>query len=441
MKNIVIRLSINMKPLFIITILCTLFGCSSDDTTSEETQNATQSTPNILFIIADDLGKDALNGFPEGSIKPNTPHIDAIRNAGLSFNNFWSYPTCSPTRASILTGKYGYRTDVKWAGDVIQNSETSLQQYISNQTNTSYATAVVGKWHLAGNSSTFNPEVFGIDYYAGLLRGEPQSYYNWLLTEDGSSTLQTDYSTTAFTDLSINWIQQQNKPWFMWLAYNAPHTPFHVPPSNMHMQGNLPEYANGMDETPYYMAAIEAMDYQIGRLLDTLSETEKANTTIIFIGDNGTPNEVVQTPYLSTTAKGTLYQGGINVPLFISGHGVTRTGIDPNLITSTDLFATIAQLAGVGTDQINDSKSFKSLLTENTTIRDFQYAEKDDGNVNNWTINNGNFKLITYANGAQEFYNLNNDAYETSNLLNITLTTEQANAKASLETELSTIRN
>lgn len=428
-----------MKQLLFITITFLLISCNKEEGTTE-IQNPTENAPNILFIIADDLGKDAINGFSEGSIKPTTPNIDAIRNSGLSFTNFWSYPTCSPTRASILTGKYGYRTGVKWASDVLNNSEISLQQYIKGQTNNKYATAIVGKWHLSGNDGTFNPEIFGIDYYAGLIRGEAQSYYNWLLTEDGSSHIETAYATTKFTDLAIDWINKQDKPWFLWLAYNAPHTPFHVPPNGMHSQGNLPEFSSGKDEMPYYMAAIEAMDFQIGRLLDNMSQEERDNTIIIFIGDNGSPNEVAQNPYNYFTVKGSLNQGGVNVPMFISGKGVLKTGNDDSLITSTDLFSTIAQIAGVSSSEIHDSKSFKSLLTQTSTIRNFQYAEKDDGVNNLWAINNGHYKLIVNSNGQKEFYYLVDDPYEQNNLMNGTLSSTQTTAKTALEAELLNIR-
>ncbi|WP_296313775.1 sulfatase-like hydrolase/transferase, partial [Winogradskyella sp. UBA3174] len=171
------------------------------------------------------------------------------------------------------------------------------------QTNNKYASAIVGKWHLSGYNSAINPETFGIDYYAGLIRGAVDDYYQWQLSEDGATSQNTEYITEVFTDLSIDWINQQSKPWFMWLAYNAPHTPFHAPPSNMHSQGNLPTYNNGLDPIPYYIAAIEAMDFQIGRLLDDIPEDERNNTIIIFIGDNGTPNQVAQSPYSSATVK------------------------------------------------------------------------------------------------------------------------------------------
>ncbi|MFM1877096.1 MAG: hypothetical protein RL266_2833 [Bacteroidota bacterium] len=421
-----------------LTICCfsILVGCKKDCPDEPESTH-----PNILLIVADDLGKDAISGFTEGSIKPNTPNIDAIRTAGLSFSNFWVYPTCSPTRSSIITGKYGYRTGVKWAGDELASSEISLQQYIRNHTNNRYASAIVGKWHLSGDLTNVNPEDFGIDYYAGLIRGAVSDYYHWQFTEDGTTSPENTYTTEFFTDLSIDWINEQSKPWFLWLAYNAPHSPFHVPPSNLHGQGNLPEYESGMDGTPYYMAAVEAIDHEIGRLLENIPENELSNTVIIFIGDNGSPVQVAQLPYEGTKVKGTLYQGGINVPMFVSGVGVTRIDTDNNLVCSTDLFATIAELAGASITQYHDSESFRSLLSGSAIIRNFQYSEMNDGTNDAWAISNGAYKLMTNANGNQELYDLNADPYEQNDLLTGSLTQEQSNAKLALETELLNIRN
>lgn len=426
--------SVHLLPAILIAFM--ISSCSKDEPAiiSSDTD-----VPNILLIIADDLGKDAMSGFAEGSIKPSTPNINAIRNNGLTFSNFWVNPTCSPTRASIITGKYGYHTGVKGVGDVLSPSEVTLQKYISDHTNGKYATALVGKWHLSGNT-TANPETFGIDYYAGLIRGAVDDYYQWQLTEDGATSLQTKYTTEVFTDLAIEWINDQSKPWFLWLAYNAPHTPFHVPPSNMHAQGSLAAYASGKDPTPYFMAAIEAMDYQIGRLLSNIPADERDNTIIIFIGDNGTPNQVAQSPYTSSTVKNTLYQGGINTPMFIAGKGVSRMGTDSNLLNGTDLFATISELAGVTTPQYHDSQSFESLLSQSNTIRNYQYTELNNGTLESWTIRNNKYKLIVDANGNEEMYDLENDPYEKSNLLNGTLSSTALNAKMELETELDNIR-
>ena len=415
-------------------LICSCFKEGNENT-------ATTERPNILLIIADDLGKDAIKGYSEGSIKPNTPNIDAIRNEGITFNNLWVNPTCTPTRASIITGKYGYRTGVKWASDQLPSSEVTLQEYISDETNNSYASAIIGKWHLSGNNTSVSPESFGIDYYAGLFRGAVNDYYQWQLTEDGVGTLQTDYITESFTDLSVEWVSQQDKPWFLWLAYNAPHTPFHVPPANMHQQGDLPEYVDGLDPIPYYMAAIEAMDFQIGRLLDSMEEEERENTVIIFIGDNGTPVEAAQLPYSSNTVKGTLFQGGINVPMFVSGVDVTRVGVDDNLITSTDLFATISQIAGVSKSEINDSRSFESLLSQSSTLREFQYTEMDSGNLDDWAIRNSTYKLIISASGTEQLYNLFIDPYELNDLMTNTLSSAASDSRQELLEELLNIRN
>lgn len=429
-----------IATIFFVTILT---SCSEDPVIDPpDVDPPSVESPNILFIIADDLGKDAINGFTEGSIKPNTPNIDAIRNNGLSFNNFWTSPTCTPTRSSIFTGKYGYRTDVKRAGDILAESEIGLQKHISDNTDNSYASAIIGKWHLSGNGLGADPESFGIDYYAGLIRGVVDDYYEWKFTEDGLSTTETSYATEKFTDLSIDWVNEQSKPWFLWLAYNAPHTPFHAPPSNMHSQGSLPAYVNGLDPIPYFMAAIEAMDFQIGRLLDNIPVDERENTIIIFIGDNGTPSQVAQSPYSSTTVKNTLYQGGINAPMFISGKDVSRTGSDNSLITSSDLFSTLSEIAGVSATSIHDSKSFKSLFKSNSSsIRDYQYSEMNDGMTDAWAISNGEYKLIVSSNGMEQMYNLINDLYENNDLLNGTLTAGEEKAKEVLEAELLIIRN
>lgn len=444
-KQILLKKIIHTYRAFLLLMALSLIACSSDSggysDNSVDPIIAPESYPNILLIIADDMGRDATFGFSEGSLKPITPHINSIKNSGITFQNFWSYPTCSPTRASIITGKYGYRTGVKWAGDVLPSTERSLQKYIKEETGSRYNSAVIGKWHLSGNNSSLDRSAFGIDYYAGLMGGGLQNYFQWNLTNDQGTNLQSGYSSKIFTDLAMDWVGAQDQPWFLWLAYNAPHTPFHKPPSIMHNQGELTNYSEGIDPMPYYLAAIEAMDFQIGRLINGLTQEERDNTIILFMGDNGTPNEVGQSPYPDNAVKGSLYQGGINVPLFVSGKGVQRTGNDYNLLTSTDLFSTIAQLAGVDSDEIHDSKSFMNLLTADDGQRAFQYSEMESPNASKWAISNGDYKLIVRANGAQELYDLVSDPYESENLIGAALSLEAIDAKTALEAELHVIRN
>ncbi len=434
----------SFKNCFFSTCISLLFfSCSSPLLNDSDVDTTSTSTkPNILLIIADDMGLDATPNYSEGTVKPNMPILQGLMNSGITFENFWSYPVCSPTRASILTGKYGSKTGVLKVGDVISTSETSLQKYINEGTSNAYATAIIGKWHLS-NSAT-DPITMGVDYYAGLLTGGVQSYTNWNLTENGLTANTTEYTTTKFTDLAIDWVDKQTKPWFLWLAYNAPHTPFHLAPTNLHSQGNLPTDASSIDAnpTPYFMSAIEAMDSEIGRFINIMTTEEKANTIIVFIGDNGSPNQVAQSPYSRTKAKNTIYQGGVNVPMVVSGFGVSRTGVRENaLISTTDLFSTIASMSGVSTFSRENSTSFYSLLKdENASSREYAYTEISNNGIA-YAIRNATYKLIKFNNGSEEFYNLITDAYENNNLIGSTLTTEASNAKAALEAEADRIRN
>jgi arylsulfatase A-like enzyme len=442
-----------MKLSFFLTILLCVFflNCSSPSVTDEIIDEIveeviddidlpiTNKKPNILLVIADDVSKDAVPNYTEGSIKANMPNLQDLMSTGITFDNAWSYPGCTPTRASIITGKYAVKTGVLEVGDQISTTETSLQKYIADNTNDTYETAIIGKWHLSNQVS--DPITMGIDYYAGILSGGISNYYNWPLVENGTTTNTTEYATTKLTDLAIDWKNNQTKPWFLWLAYNAPHSPYHLAPTNLHSQGNLPTDAASIDANPlpYYLSALEALDSEMGRFLSSLSIEERANTIIIFIGDNGVPNKVVQSPYTRQTAKGSLYQGGVNVPMIVSGVGVNRINErEDALINTTDFYATIGNISGVSTTEIHNSTSFNSLLTDdNATKREFVYSEKEGA----YTIRNTTYKYIKFDNGTEELYNLSIDAYETSNLINNTLTTEASTAKATLITAADNIRN
>jgi len=142
--------------------------------------------------------------------------------------------------------------------------------------------------------------------------------------------------TTALTDKAIEWTSAQNDPWFLWLAYNAPHAPFHLPPQDLHTAGNLPTDKNSIDANrlSYYNAMLEAMDSELGRLLSSMTESVRNNTVILFVGDNGTPSSIARPVYGGQRAKGSIYQGGTNVPLIISGKGVVA-GRSDALVNST----------------------------------------------------------------------------------------------------------
>ena len=360
-----------------------------------------------------------------------TPTLDSLAANGLVFDNAWANPVCSPTRATILTGRYGFRAGVLGPRDEISLAEISLQSFIDKNVPNTYSHAVVGKWHLSArdpaestNGGIDNPNLMGIEYYGGLLQGGTSDYSDWILVENGQRSESQDYTTTAFVDLTIEWIARQQEPWFAWLAFNAPHTPFHVPPLELHDRDSLSTDQADIDADPllYYLAMIESMDREIGRLLASFSAETRANTVIIYIGDNGTPRAVLQ-GHEPSHGKGTVYEGGVAVPLIVSGRGVTRTGErESALVSSVDLFATIAALAGTGTQEHNDSKSFAELLSS-VTIGPRKYAyteatfERSQVVRDDWAIRNDQYKLIQRLSSEQELYDLEADLFEQNNLL------------------------
>ena len=300
-------------------------------------------SPNIVLIIADDLGWDAFGNYPGiNSAKARTPTLDSMARTGLTFTTFWASPECAPTRASLLTGKYSFRTGVGGVQTpqtaTLKATEVIIQKYMEDKMPGKYASAVIGKWHVSGNSPLNAPESLGVPYFSGIMRGGVSDYYNWTQTSGGEEQTITTYTTTHFVNQSISWIKQQQKPFFLWLAFNAPHTPFHRPPLNLIKDQSLTDNAATIrsNPLPYYLASIEAMDTEIARLLASMSKQQKENTVFIFMGDNGTPGQVAQSPFSSRTAKGTLYQGGINTPLFVCGKGVSRKStIETSLVQAS----------------------------------------------------------------------------------------------------------
>jgi arylsulfatase A-like enzyme len=285
----------------------------------------------------------------------------------------------------------------------------------------------------------------GIGYYAGLLNGGVEDYSNWRFTENGVTNISNEYITTKITDLAIDWIDQQNQPWFCWVAYTAPHTPFHLPPNKMHNQTGLNNNLEDINANPlpYFHAMIESLDYEIGRLIENIPTDELDNTTILFIGDNGTSGRVIQAPF--SQGKGTLYQGGIHVPLIVSGKNVTRINArEQSLINSSDLFATIAEMTGIKVPVYENSYSFNSLLTSNQPgKRNYNYSQILDSNKSKsgYTIRNEQFKLIVFEYGNSELYDLNIDPYETTNLMERSFTNTQQTALEELRQKVEELRN
>ena len=398
----------------------------------------TQQVPNILLIIADDLGVDYTNGYHQGGRMPNTPTLDSLRSVGITFENVFAAPKCTPSRAAILSGKYGVKTGVIDTPGNLDLTHTSLLTELANQTNNRYADVVIGKWHLSNPADPQHPHDHGADYFMGVMGASVSDYYSWEKTENGQTTNETQYATSAFTDASINWVAAQEKPWLLWLAHTAPHAPFHVPPADLYT-------SNTNGRVGQYITMVEAMDHEINRLLLSLSEEDRNNTLILFVGDNGTPGTILK-DYPEGRGKSTLYQGGVRVPLIVAGAGVTRKGErEPALIHITDIYSTILEAAGAtltGGGGIHNSLSFYPLLSSNNfSGRLYNYTEIGREDPSGWAIRDQRYKLIEFEDGTQEFYDLQVDSFELNNLLLGTLDQLQMTTKSALEQEAAAIRN
>lgn len=447
----------NIRYLVITSIFLTLLGCGGGGSETPQVQTPvvddTPDTPappvsdidgpNILLIISDDQGLDASAQYNFSQDLPNTPTLDSLAANGLVFDNLWVTPGCTTTRSALITGKYGTNTGVLAIGDELPSSEEVLHAHLANDALTAnYQSALIGKWHLGGNGvANSHPNDMGIPHFAGSLIGSIPDYSAWTFTTNGQSEESTTYNTTQLTNSAIDWIQGQSSPWFLWLAYIAPHLPIHLPPMDLHSQ-NLSGTQSDIENNPraYYLTAIEALDTEIGRLLNSMSEEERDNTLVFFIGDNGTPSQVTDTTVYVNGSKGSLSQGGLAVPMIASGMGVTRQNErESALINATDFFATIAQLAGSDVDQIHDSISFQDLLSDATSAnRQYNYVEFESTRETGWAIRNQQYKLIEYSDGEQVLFDLQNDPLENSELLSSG--GDYSTVLAELTTELDKIR-
>ncbi len=415
-----------MRPviLFILFVICVIKVSGQDQ------------PRNVLLIIADDLGIDVLNGYGVSGNKPVTPHLDSLRENGLNFTNCWASPQCTPTRAVIMSGKFGIKTGVMDPPGPLNIEHTSIFNRVKADPNIDYNMAVIGKWHLAGNGNNLDqPAEHGVDHYEGLYSSGVADYYEWEKVTNGETETINEYTTSHLTDAAINWIDQQSEPWFLWLAHAAPHSPLHTPPEGLY--STSPE----TNRTTYY-AMIEAMDHEIGRLLDNMEPSVRDNTVVFFIGDNGTPSNT--SPFFPRGhGKSSIYEGGIRVPFFVSGKGISRTSVnDETLVQATDLHATILNVMGMEFEGgINNSLNLTPLFSEEGSVsRAINYTDYDDDDRLVWATRTDRYKLIEDENGDQEFYDVIDDLLEENNLID-NLTGDQQAIKELLQTEAQIIRS
>ena len=410
--------------------------------------------PNILLVIGDDMGTDSNVCYTVAADPGRAPRLAALCAGGVTFDNAWAAPSCSPTRATILTGRHGFRTNVGFAGHPLPPGERALPQALTDG-NPAYAVGAVGKWHLGGplNGGANHPNLVGFPTYMGNLQGAVANYSNWTRTVNGVSAPESRYATTATVDDASGWINAQTTPWFMWLAFNSAHSPFHTPPAGLHTYPEIIGVPPPSRPYTHYHAMLEAMDMELGRMLDGLDPAVRARTWIIFVGDNGTPPEVAQPEIPTGHAKGTLYQGGTHVPLTISGPGVVSPGRRVAALVSTvDIFKTILELASVdpalalpvGSATV-DSVSMVPYLKNpsQAPLRSWIMTEQF-GNTAGFgrtgkAIRDASYKLIRFDAGDTQLYDLRVDPQEQTDLMTAPLSVEAAAHEASLNLALDTL--
>lgn len=448
---------------FLGSFLLVCFAAANTHAFSREPR--TGSSENVLLIVADDLGVDYVGCYAEGTNPPPTPNIDALADDGVLFRNAWAYPSCSPTRASLLTGRYPFRTlvgrwiahnDVPPTVGLLRFGERTLPELLDAGA-TGHAHALIGKWHL-GNVASDPDEprtIGGFDHFAGLLEGQIPDYQSWTHVVDGVSAPTTTYCTIQNTDDALAWIAQQSGPWTCVLTYQAPHVPYHVPPANLHTQslsGPPTTQVHTSQNRPYYRAMVESLDTEIGRLMNSLGTSVLDATNVIFVGDNGSVQQQAVAPFNPGRAKGTPFEGGINVPLIVSGPAVNQPGREVgHLVCAVDLFETALNLAGTSAPPgvQHDSVSLAPYLADpqQASLRSFAYSEQFTGTTwpspeqSGYAIcRDDRYKLIDYQNGTTDrLYDLVADPFENVNLITSS-NPAHVTAEAELRAEIARLR-
>jgi arylsulfatase A-like enzyme len=428
---------------------------------------------NILLIIADDVGVDMIGAYQPlvgSNSVPQTPTIDSLAAQGILFRNAWANPLCAATRASIQTGRYGFRTGVKGATGVLPANEFSIGKILHRDPANQHALALFGKWGLSSQPGGSDPVRMGYDSYAGVLGAQlavGDDYSNFteqvISFNESSSCDQHNaasyngtacitsatapvniYATTKNADDTIAWINAVHnqsggaRPWFVTLSFNAAHTPLHAPPPALIHATNC-TVLNSTNSRNCYRAMIEAMDTEIKRVLDNIPPAELSRTTIIFIGDNGSERNMAVAPFDGSKAKYSVYEGGVNVPLIIAGSDVaTKSRISKALVNASDLFMTVLDIAGFDHNYLpvafnnaqpwlHDSRSLVPILNDPCadgcqiqTLRQFVYAEVSLLGSGYAVRDFAGYKLMLFGAGSSlqwSFYDLAQDPYELVNLV------------------------
>lgn len=397
---------------------------------------AADQKPNIVHIVADDLGwKDV--GF-NGCTDIKTPHLDALAAGGAKFSQFYVQPMCTPTRAALMTGRYPFRYGLQTivipgpAGYGLDTSEWLMPQCLKEA---GYTTAIIGKWHLGHADMKYWPKQRGFDYQYGAMIGELDYYthsdagvIDWF--RDNKNVVEEGYTTQLLGNDAVKYINAQGagKPFYLYLAFNAPHTPYQAP------KDYVERYATIADPTRRtYAGMVTCLDDEIGRVVAALDQKGlRDNTLIIFHSDNGgTTNAMFagQMADLSKTklpcdngpyrdGKGSLFEGGCRVAAFANWPGRIKAQAVDGIIHAVDMYPTIAALAGAPTTKCKplDGVNVWATIAEGRPSPRAEVVY----NVEPFrgAVRQGDWKVIwrSLIPTSVDLYNLAEDPYEKTNL-------------------------
>ena len=392
-------------------------------------------SPNVLLILADDHGYGDISAHNGPSIQ--TPNIDRIATEGMRFTRFYANSSvCSPSRASLMTGRYPDRVGVP---GVIRTHPENSWGYFRQDAVTlpsvlkqkDYHTALIGKWHL-GLEPENHPCRRGFDHFHGFLGDMMDDYYTHLRHDinymrHGFDTIDPqEHATDLFTEWSVDFIRaqaQSSQPFFLYLAYNAPHTPIQPPDDWVErVREREPDIS---PQRAKYIALVEHMDAGIGRVLDTLVETDQlSNTLVIYTSDNGGSMDVGAHNGPLRGQKGEMYEGGIRVPACAMWPGYVPEGhVTDQVALLMDLFPTVCEVAGAPiAHEIEGRSIWQTLQAEQQDFSDrILYWLRREGGQRflgqcQHAVRRGDTKLLHNSPfEALELYDLSDDPLETTN--------------------------
>ncbi len=395
--------------LFFVCIL-TLISCSSIN----------DSKPNIIIILADDAGYSDF-GFM-GSDEIKTPNLDQLALDGVTFNNAYvSASVCSPSRAGLLTGMYQQRFGHECNLDSdVNNSFDPNQITIAEALKTEgYTTGLIGKWHL-GDKTQNHPLKNGFDYFWGFISGARNYFYNpdevnrnsiRNVVENYSQTNFEGYLTDVLGEKAISFIDksnQSNNPFFLFLSFNAPHTPMQAKEEVLEKFKNNPRQV--------YASMMWSMDEAIGHVVDALKENNQYDNTIIyFLSDNGAAMSNNASPFPYKGWKGNQFEGGIKTPMIMTWKNKIKSNTQFDGFTSAlDIFKTSLEVSNVNDDLMAnaDGKNIMNYLNDNIIQNENLFWRKDKMA----TVRSGNYKLIRLNDTSTVLYNIENNYFEDLDL-------------------------